>query len=53
MVWFVKTGYEHQVRIPSFPKLLHTFIDNEDLSLSTYKIFKHCYGFLFLLPVAI
>ena len=42
MVRFVKTGYEHQIRIPSFPKLLRTFMDNEDLlSLSTYKIFKH------------
>ena len=42
MVWFVKTGYEHQISIPSFPKLLCTFIDNEDLlSPSTYKIFKH------------
>ena len=25
MVRFVKTGYEHQIRIPSFPKLLRTF----------------------------
>ena len=42
MVWFVKTGYEYHVRIPSFPKSLHTVIDNEDLlSLSTYRIFKH------------